>query len=79
MVNGKFAAILQEEFVPNRDPHHGTRLVGMAETRKRQSKRTCTLATIQTGCLPNTNIRALLLLRRAQRIVLYVSLKLGVV
>jgi len=78
MVNDKFAAILQEEFVLNRDPHHGTRLAGMTETQKRQSKRTCTLATIQTRCLPNTNIRALLLPRRAQRIVLC-QFKLGVV
>ena len=55
-MNDKFAAILQEEFVLNRDPHHGTRLAGMTETQKRQSKRTCTLATIQTRCLSNTNI-----------------------
>ena len=48
----KFAVILREEFVPNRDPHHGTGLEGMTETQIRQSKRTCILATIQTRCLP---------------------------
>jgi hypothetical protein len=36
MVNDKFAAILHEEFVPNPDPHHDTRLAGMTEARKRQ-------------------------------------------